>query len=99
VTRILRAVVLIIVLVQMGIVSMGAAPCFESCQDDNDAGQCAPLCDCSSCGHPNFRSSMPNPVVLVAIPPCIQLARPSPVVPLLAPMVTEIPHVPKLLLV
>jgi hypothetical protein len=99
VTRMLRAVVLTLVLVQLGMVSMGAAACFESCPDDDDAGQCAPSCDCSTCGHPNLRSSMPSPVGLVAIPPCVDLAHPAPVVPLLPPVVAEILHVPKLLLV
>lgn len=91
--------VLIVVLVQTGVMSTGVATCFESCPDDDPAGQCAPLCDCSTCGHPSFRSSVPIPVELVTIPPAVRLASPSPVVPVLAPPVADILHVPKLLLV
>jgi hypothetical protein len=92
-------VVLVVVLVQTGVMSLGAGTCLESCPDDDNAGQCAPFCDCSTCGHPSFRSSVTSPVELMMIPPCVQLAGPSPAAPAVAPAVAEILHVPKLLLV
>jgi hypothetical protein len=99
VARILRALVLIAVLVQMGVVSTGAGGCLDSCPDDDASGQCAPLCNCSTCGHPNFRSSITSAVELVTVPPCVRLAAPSLVAPVLSPVVVQILHVPKTLLV
>ncbi len=99
VARIVRMFILVVVLVQTGVMSAGAATCFESCPDDDDAGQCAPFCDCPTCGHPSFRSSLVTPVELPMIPPSVCLAGASPVVPVLAPAVAEILHVPKPLVV
>ncbi len=97
--RILRAIVLIAVLVQMGVVSTGAGGCFDSCPDDDASGQCAPFCDCPGCGHPSFRSSITTVVELLTISPCVRLAAPSLLAPALSPAVVQILHVPKALLV
>ncbi len=97
--RILRALVLIAVLAQMGVLSMGVGTCLDSCPDDDASGQCAPLCDCSGCGHPSFRSSITTAVELLTVPPCVRLPAPSLVAPALSPAVVQILHVPKTLLV